>query len=226
MTQTEPSLPSAEPINADPHVTALLSHDIRSALSRVVSASQMLESAELAGENANHVARIKAAALYINDLLSEAGGEPDLVPVTELDRALEQFREIWEVEAAQKGLQFSIERKGIMPEILRLPKLDFMRVFNNIIGNALKFSKTGSLHVRLARVGSGALRIDVEDEGPGFEDAALANLFSLDQQPAGSGESGSGFGLFIARSLLEKVGAEINAETRPSGGARVSVVFP
>ncbi len=205
---------------------ALLSHDIRSALSGIVSASQALESAGLAGDHAAQLAQIHTAALYINDLLGVAAEEPGSVPVAELEPLLAQLEAFWGPEAARKGLRFSLARKGSIPGALRLPKVDFMRVFNNIIGNALKFSSSGALDMRLARVENGALLIEVVDDGPGFSDGAQAKLFSLRGRPEGAEAEGSGLGLFIARELLEKAGAEIKAENRPSGGARVSVLFP
>lgn len=224
MTQAKPK-PSDEPM-PDDTVSALLSHDIRSALSRVLGASQMLELAGLEGENAAHLIQIKTAALYINDLLGETVSAPEQVQLTELAPALAHLQAMWKVETAQKGLRFALETKGIMPGALRLPQIDFLRIFNNIIGNALKFTTSGALEVRLARVNSGALLIEVVDDGPGFSDEARATLFSLHGRPKTSSTQGSGYGLYIGRSLVERAGGSITAENRPSGGARVSVVFP
>lgn len=224
MTQADPLLDDVS--NPDLTVSALLSHDIRSALSRILSASHMLESAGLEGEYTAHLEQIKTAALYINDLLGETVATTVSAPLTELTPAITHLKSMWEVETEQKGLRFSLDKKGVMPGALRIPQLDFLRIFNNIIGNALKFTADGGLDVRLARVNNGALLIEVVDDGPGFSDEAKSTLFNLHGRPDGSSTDGSGFGLFIARSLVEKAGGTITAENRPSGGARVSVVFP
>ena len=224
MTQADP-LKDDDSISEDT-LSALRSHDIRSALSQVLGASQMLESAGLKGENAAHLTQIKTAALYIHDLLGEAVSASDTVPMTELAAVLTHIKAMWETEAAQKGLGFKVETKGILPGVLRLPQIDFLRILNNIIGNALKFSTSGGLEVRLARVNSGALLVEVLDDGPGFCDEARAKLFSLHGRPESSRAQGSGYGLFIARNLVEKAGGSISAVNRPAGGARVSMVFP
>jgi len=206
---------------------ALLSHDMRSALSCIVSASQALESAGLSGTPAAQLAQIKTAALYINDLLALAGPTPNgALPVSEFTPMLDMLVTLWSPEAAKKGIRFELRRKGVMPSALRLPQVDFMRIFNNIIGNALKASQSGTLGLRVARVQNGALLLEVVDDGPGFSESALQKLFSVRDAPAGDGAEGSGFGLYIARDLVEKAGGEITAENRPSGGARLAVLFP
>jgi len=205
---------------------ALLSHDIRSALTGLISAGQALEGAGLSGELAAYLAQINTAASYINDLLSIAAEAPSGVAVSELPPLLAQLEALWLAEAEGKGVAFSVAKKGVIPSAIRLPEIDFLRIFNNIISNALKFSPSGALILRLARVKNGALLVEVVDDGPGFSDAALAKLFSLRGRPEGAVEEGSGYGLYIARQLVEKSGGEITAENRPSGGARVAVLFP
>ena len=224
LTQPEPRIGAATSVT--PMASALLSHDIRSALTGIVSASQALEGAGLQGEHAAHLAQIKTAALYINDLLGVVVEEVDRVPVSELEPLLAQLEVLWASEAAKKGLDFAITRKGLIPGALHMPQIDFMRIFNNIIGNALKFSSSGALDIRLARVKNGALLFEVADDGPGFSDGAREKLFSLRGRPEDAKAEGTGYGLYIARELVEKAGGEITAENRPSGGARVSVVFP
>lgn len=226
MTQAESSIPDSWSAESGARAGVLLSHDIRAALTRILSTTHLLEAAPLDGENADHVARIKEAALYINDLLAEAGEKPDKTLVMELTPALTQLENTWADEASQKGISFSLESKGSMPGALRFAKLDFFRIFNNIIGNALKVSTKGALIVRLTRDSSGGLSIEVLDEGPGFTAAEHSNLFSLHGRTEGGGQSGSGFGLYIVRSLLRKAGGGLTIENRPSGGARVAVVFP
>ena len=226
MTQAEPRAQRATIPEPDPLLTALLSHDIRSALTRVMGASQILEDTGLGKDEAGHVARIKSAALYIDDLLAQALEEPDTQPVTEVEPVLAELELVWAAEAEQQQGAFVLVRKGNLPDALHLPRLDFMRIFNNIISNGLKFSHGGLLGMRLSPDADGGLLIEVEDDGPGFSIEAQARLFSSHGRPDESPESGSGYGLYIAHSLVQKAGGEIRAENRPSGGARVTVRFP
>ncbi len=226
MTQTESRM-DEPPITDEKQIAnALLSHDIRSALTGILSAGQMLERAGLSGEHAAYLAQINTAARYINDLLSLANAAPLGISVSALSPLLAQLEALWAVQAARKGLAFSVVKKGVIPSDIRVAEIDFLRIFNNIIGNALKFSHSGALTLRLARGQNGALLIDVLDDGPGFSARALEKLFSLHGRPEGAVAEGSGYGLYIARQLLEKVGGRISAENRPEGGAMVSVVLP
>ena len=226
LTQTEARMD--EPPTTDENLidNALLSHDIRSALAGIMSAGQMLERAELSGEHAAYLAQINTAARYINDLLSLAAAAPMGGAVSALAPLLAQLETLWAAQAARKGLVFSVVKKGVSPSDIRLAEIDFLRIFNNIIGNALKFSNSGALTLRLARGQNGALLIDVLDDGPGFSAEAREKLFSLHGRPKGAVAEGSGYGLYIARQLLSKVGGRISAENRPEGGAMVSVVLP
>jgi len=226
LTQIDPQIITPESSSESQTENLLLSHDIRAALSQIVHGSQALEGAELSQTHAGHLQQIRSAALYINELLETASVHADIVPVSELAPLLAQLEALWVPEAAKKGLVFAVARKGDLPGALRLPKIDFLRIFNNIIGNALKFSSSGALNVRLARIKSGALLVEVVDDGPGFSDDAQKKLFSLRGRPEGETGKGSGLGLYIARELVEKAGGNITAENRPSGGARVSVIFP
>lgn len=226
MTKTIPNSNPAGPSKADPFSGALLSHDIRSALTGIVSATQALEAAGLRGAHAAQLAQIHSAALYINALIDAAGEGDDHIPISDLEPMLKELETMWAPEMRQKGLAFEISRKGILPSALHLPQIDFLRILNNIIGNALKFTSSGAIDLRLARVKNGALLIEIADDGPGFSEAAQAKLYALHGRPEGEVATGSGFGLYIAKQLVEKAGGEIVAESRRSGGARVSVILP
>lgn len=226
MTQTEPQ--TLIPVNdaQDEITSVLLSHDIRSALSQIVHASQALEDAALSKTDTVFLTQIRSSALYINELLETMYEPTGIVPVSDIEPLLAQLEAQWAPEAAKNGLTFSVLRKGDLPGALRLPKIDFLRIFSNIIGNALKFSKSGALEFRLARTQNGSLLCELVDDGPGFSDGALEKLFLLRGRPEGGEVQGTGLGLYISRELVNKAGGDIKAENRPTGGARVSVTFP
>jgi len=226
VTQTDLRLDETLVSEQNPLAHKLLSHDIRSALGGIVSASQALENAGLTGEPALQLAQIHTAALYINDLLSTADADGKNDTISEVGPLLAQLEALWRPAATQKGLSFSITKKGEIPAVIGLPKINFLRIFNNIIGNALKFSSNGALNLLLARMQNGALLFEVVDDGPGFNGDAREKLFSLRGRPESAKAEGSGLGLFIVKDLVEKAGGDITAENRPSGGAKISVIFP
>ena len=103
----------------------------------------------------------------------------------------------------------------------------------NLAANAIKFTETGSVLVRVdaspGKSGGVNLRIEVADTGIGLSDAALAGLF----QPFAQADSsitrrfgGTGLGLNICRRLVELMGGEIAAENRPGGGSLFWLQLP
>jgi signal transduction histidine kinase len=96
----------------------------------------------------------------------------------------------------------------------------------NLLDNALRHTPTGG-SVRVgASVAGPALRIEVEDSGPGFDPRVLPDAF----QPyvRGNGEaagSGAGLGLAIVQAVAESHGGGAVAENLPGGGARVTVTM-
>jgi signal transduction histidine kinase len=91
-------------------------------------------------------------------------------------------------------------------------------VLRNLLGNAAKYGSTGA-HVTAERV-DGAVRVSVEDDGPGL-DLAPDQLFRLFQRgrSAARRAAGSGIGLFVCRALVEGMGGRIWAEDLPDGGS-------
>jgi CheY-like chemotaxis protein/two-component sensor histidine kinase len=206
--------------------SALLSHDLRSALSRVLSGSQALDAENMPKTAADYIAQIQSAALYMVELLNSA--DPSTTPAggTNLPEALARLQAIWQPAVTQKGLEISFHTLDDIPTTLPLPRIDFMRILNNIIGNALKYSAAGSITVQLSAHGATGLLIEICDDGPGFSDDLHGRLFTLRGRPDTPKETGSGFGLYISKELIEQAGGHISAENRSSGGAKVSLQFP
>ncbi len=104
-----------------------------------------------------------------------------------------------------------------------------LQVFDNLISNAVKYSPHGKQIWVRAKQGSGNIRIEVQDEGPGFTEEDKHKLFGffqrLSAQPIG-GESSNGVGLAIVKKIVELHGGTIEIESEPSKGATFIVVLP
>jgi signal transduction histidine kinase len=102
-------------------------------------------------------------------------------------------------------------------------KAQLQQVLVNLAINALDaMPNGGSLTIRTQLVSDG-VRIDVVDNGVGFSDEALANLF---QAFSSSKEMGVGLGLVICRRIIEEHGGAISAEHTPGGGATFTIWLP
>ncbi len=104
------------------------------------------------------------------------------------------------------------------------------QVFDNLIGNALKFTPPGGVITVAAGEAAGWVYAEVRDNGPGLGPADFAKIFSprqrLSAQPTGAGEDSTGLGLFIARELLALQGGRLEVQSSPGGGAVFRVQLP
>jgi K+-sensing histidine kinase KdpD len=101
-------------------------------------------------------------------------------------------------------------------------------VFANLIENAVKYTPPGSeITVRATRT-NGAIRVEVEDRGPGFPPEALPRLFEpfYRVQREGQVVKGAGLGLAVAKGLVEAHDGQIWAENREGGGASFVFTLP
>ena len=104
------------------------------------------------------------------------------------------------------------------------------QVFDNLIGNALKFTPPGGVITVATGEAAGWVHAEVRDSGPGLGPADFAKIFSphqpLSAKPTGAGEDSTGLGLFIARELLTLQGGRLEVQSQPGSGAVFRVLLP
>ena len=147
-----------------------------------------------------------------------------LLPLTSLiEEIVEPHREF--------GIAISVKREGDgMPEPVGLRNPGILYGLGNILENAVDFAKS---EVRVSsRYDRQEIAITVSDDGPGYSPDTLARIGlpfrrSRDKQER-QGAGGLGLGLFIAKTLLERSGAELVFENveEPAHGARVTITWP
>ncbi len=106
---------------------------------------------------------------------------------------------------------------GAGPVVPRMPEL--LHGFSNLLSNALRHAD-GRVWLCGGETGDGVF-VAVEDDGPGFGADLLPRLGEPFLGPSVSGSGSTGLGIFIATTLLERLGMRLRFENRPEGGARV-----
>jgi signal transduction histidine kinase len=121
---------------------------------------------------------------------------------------------------------------GALPTI-EADAMQMRQLFQNLIGNALKFRKPDIaplVFVRSESVednGSATCKLSVKDNGIGFEDTYAERIFQLFQRLHGRGVyEGTGMGLAICRKIVERHGGHIMARSEPGHGSEFVVTLP
>ena len=100
-----------------------------------------------------------------------------------------------------------------------------LQVFENLVGNALKFCRAGDTVTLGCERADGAARFWIEDTGPGIHPELLGRLFDPYWSGPGS-RAGVGLGLYIARGIVERHGGRVAVESAVGRGARFSFTIP
>ena len=220
---------------------ATMSHEIRTPLNAVIGLAEIELRGKLDDSSRNNITQIhqSGASLLgiINDILDiskiEAGGF-ELIPV-EYDTAsfLIDTVNLNRVRIASKPIVFILEIDGNFPRKLRGDELRIKQILNNILSNAIKYTKEGIVTLsvsweRAAKENEALLRFAVQDTGVGIRREDIAKLFTsytqLDTR-ANRKIEGTGLGLEITRKLVEMMGGTITVESEYGSGSIFTVTL-
>ncbi len=119
-------------------------------------------------------------------------------------------------QARAKGLDLDLQipTKAVVQSDRELLSL----VLHNLVGNAIKYTSTGTVKINAQPLASG-WTLSVVDEGPGIAPEQLPTLFEPFVRGSTHGQGGVGLGLSIARLAADLLGAKLSAESKPGAGA-------
>jgi signal transduction histidine kinase len=167
---------------------------------------------------------------YVARQLTNASAASDLPLLPEkvnLCLMTQRMAAFYEAIAKPKKLQIVCELQDGAE--VRADRIALAAVLDNLFSNAVKYSPIGKrVEVRLTTEPAYVV-CSVANEGPGLTGADQARLFQqgarLSSTPTG-GETSTGFGLFIAKRLIERMGGSISCETAPGQGCKFSFRLP
>lgn len=231
MRSVQTSLAAAEMRPEDDRDRSMVAHDIRSALNGILGGLSLIDQASLDAGARQQIARVSAAAEILTELVGrvfEASATPSPAsPATvDLGWLIDFLRRRWSGEAAAKGLAFRVDPAADLPGTLAIRRDALCRILGNLISNAIKFSRKGTIHVLMSRAEAGGMRIVVRDDGPGLGGCDRARLFDYGYRPESADPPGDGIGLHIAKVLTEEAGGTLTLFDRETGGTEATLLLP
>ena len=205
---------------------ANMSHEIRTPMNGLLGMLDLLLKTDLSGIQARYaqIARRSGGLLLdliagVLDLAKIEAGRLELEAVeTDLPEVVAGVCDIMTAQAMARSIELRNDVQAVAP-VLADP-LRLQQVLINLIGNAIKFTETGSVTVALTVLSQQAdgvkLRFSVSDTGIGIPPDQVARVFDMFAQVDGTTTrrfGGSGLGLSISRQLVELMGGTIGAES-------------
>jgi PAS domain S-box-containing protein len=220
---------------------ANMSHEIRTPMTAILGFAEMLthkSAAECDEIGCVQIIRRNAAHLLelINEMLDLSKVEAGQMTVERIDcdltALLSEIISVTRPRAAEKRLGFSITFQGPIPRLIQSDPLRLRQILINLLGNALKFTESGRIDMRIVEGAPKGpnivLRIDVIDSGIGMPPELIERLF----RPFAQGDEsltrkfgGTGLGLAISKQLANLLGGDITVSSQPHFGSTFTLTF-
>ena len=200
-------------------------HDLRSPLNAALRVSQLL-ARRLEGKLEEEESSL--LALSVENLLRLSTLMQDILTYSGLGTGVPQRTSVAleePLQTALANLQHHIEKNaaditaGALPQV-QGHRTQLAMLFQNLIGNAIKYRSEKTPHIRIEAVREGDhWRLSVSDNGQGFRTEYAARIFEPFQRLHGINIPGSGIGLATCKRIVERLGGHIWAESEPGQGS-------
>jgi signal transduction histidine kinase len=215
---------------------AVVSHELRTPLSGITGyAAIMLEgvSGKLTEQQAGYLERIRVAAWHLTSIIdgiltfsrAEAGRDEVRLETVDAGALTEETAALLTPQVMKKTLKLTVDVPA-QPLIVRTDVGKLRQILLNLIGNAVKFSDTGTVAVSVKETGD-RFSVVVADDGPGIPPHRQQEIFQPFTQLSNSnGRGGTGLGLSASRMLAELLGGAITVTSEPGQGSTFCVDLP
>src|SRR5712692_5530147 len=225
---------------------ANMSHELRTPLNSLLILAKLLaenEQGNLSDKEVEYAKTVYASGgdllSLINEILDLSKVEAGKMEVQPSEIELDDVRDFVERQfrpiAQHKSLEFEIEFSGTLPSTIRSDPQRLQQILKNLLGNAFKFTETGSVRLRVSRArrrtnfandalnqGQKIIAFAVEDTGIGVARDKQKIIFEAFQQADGTTSrkyGGTGLGLSISREFARLLGGEIQVESELGKGS-------
>jgi PAS domain S-box-containing protein len=218
---------------------ATVSHEIRTPLNIISGYTQLLRdefASQLEADTGEFFASIQTGVrrlertvdLILNISRIQSGDTPIHPKPMDLDVFLRQRIEDFRHVISSRGIALRYHAAADVPSLL-LDEYSMTQAIDNLLDNANKFTRSGTIAVRLCRPDASTVSIEIEDTGIGISDTYLPYLFErYSQEDVGLGRKfeGIGLGMSLVREYLRLNGGTIAVRSAKGEGTTFTICFP
>ncbi len=214
-----------------------MSHELRTPLNAILGVSEILlaerlESSQkellaMSSRSGNHL--LKLIDNILNFSRIEQGKFETRVELCEIRTLLTDSVVSTKTAFSEKTIPIFLEVDDEIAESVYIDPTQVKQIVINLLSNSIKFSESGEIKLHCGKDRQGQLEISVEDQGVGISDDALGRIFKPFEQldPSTTRKyGGAGLGLSISKSIAERLGGSLSAQSVLGEGTKMSLKLP
>jgi signal transduction histidine kinase/CheY-like chemotaxis protein len=211
-----------------------MSHEIRTPLNAVIGLSHILGNENPREDQVENIEALNYSGKILLNLLNNVLDfskiqsstiDLDNVPL-DLSEAIKQIKKVHEASCLQKGIIMNLEIDEEIPNVW-IDIVRFNQIINNLVSNAIKFTKEGSVTLRIKKIGQTdshtELLTEIVDTGIGIPEDKFATIWEAFTQASSQTNrlyGGTGLGLPIVKSIVKSMNSDVFIESKVGKGSR------
>ena len=214
---------------------ANMSHELRTPLNAILGFAQLMSySPNFLPEQKEHLDIISRSGEHlltlINQVLDLSKIEAGRIPLNEtefdLHHLLNDLEDMFRLKASNKGLEIICDYSPALPQYIRTDEVKLRQVLINLVSNAIKFTSSGRVLVRVRAANNAVsptekIDFEVEDTGVGIAPDELDSLFQpfMQTKTGRQSKEGTGLGLALSRQFVQLMQGEISVSSQVGVGS-------